>query len=327
MLPRDRLIISGRQTHQLGPRDGSGYVQYLVAERVRPLAGCHMTIWSDNSPAASWSTKMVDKATTPIAGQLLRVLAMRQCTTRAALPTVAHYPGIRNLLANTASRSFTCVHHGCKKGCPSHEDTDFLTSFNTVFSLSHFSQMRSWRLVPLQSELSSLMLSTLRGQKLPMQQWTQPPGQSLEKLVCVVRPLAFDKFLVDTPQPQPQRAHVLMAFAARVHAGALESKGRQIGCQAVSTALRHVAQAFVLASYADPRSGLAGPEIGLAFTRLYHSYRQEDPVPRPQLALPVSVFQDMMGQEGASLDPKDRAVADLVMILVSRARPHPCQPA
>jgi hypothetical protein len=33
---------------------------------------------------------MANKATTPIAGQLLRVLAMRQRTTGSALPTVAH---------------------------------------------------------------------------------------------------------------------------------------------------------------------------------------------------------------------------------------------
>jgi hypothetical protein len=50
----------------------------------------------------------------------------------------------------------------------------------------------------------------------------------------------------------------------------------------------------ILASYADPRSGLAGPELRLAFTRLYHSYRNEDPALQPQLALTVSVFQNIV---------------------------------
>jgi hypothetical protein len=105
-----------------------------------------------------------------------------------------------------------------------------------------------------------------------------------------------------------------MAFAARVRAGAF-GQGRQIGCQFVATSLRHVSQAFVLANHPDPRSGIAnGPELGLAFTRLFHSYRAEDPAPRPQLALPVSVFQDIMSHEGASLDPKDQALANLVVI-------------
>jgi hypothetical protein len=79
-----------------------------------------------------------------------------------------------------------------------------------------------------------------------------------------------------------------MAFAARVRAGAF-GNSRQIGCQAVAMALRHVAQVFVRANYDDPQ-GKSGPELGLAFTRLYHSYRNENPAPRPQLALPVSVF-------------------------------------
>jgi hypothetical protein len=150
-------------------------LQYLVAEQLRPLDQCHTAIWSDNTPTVSWSTKMAAKATTPIAGQLLRALAMRQRTTRAALPTVAHYAGSCNIPADTASRSFARFHYGCDKGRPSQLDDQFLTSFNTVFSLSSFSKMRSWRLVQVPSEMSSLVISTLRGQKLPMQRWTQLP--------------------------------------------------------------------------------------------------------------------------------------------------------
>jgi hypothetical protein len=55
------------------------------------------------------------------------------------------------------------------------------------------------------------------------------------------------------------------------------------------------------------------PELSLAFTRLYHSYKNEDPAPKPQLALPISVIDDVMANEGASTDPKDRALADLVV--------------
>ena len=120
----------------------------------------------------------------------------------------------------------------------------------------------------------------------------------------------FDKFLADVPQAQ--HIHVLMAFAARVRSGAF-GQGRQIGSQSVATALRHVAQAFVLASHPDPR-GHRGHELGLAFTRLYSSYKNEDPAPRPQLALPISVFQDIMQHEGASADARHRAAADLVVI-------------
>jgi hypothetical protein len=104
-----------------------------------------------------------------------------------------------------------------------------------------------------------------------------------------------------------------MAFAARVRSGAF-GHGKQVGCQSVATALRHVSQAFVLASYGDPRREVYSPELGLAFTRLYHSYKNEDPAPKPQLAIPVSVFEDIMKHEGTSAAPKDRALADLVIL-------------
>jgi hypothetical protein len=150
-------------------------MQYLVAEQIRPMEHCHTSIWSDNSPVTSWSTKMADKATTPIAGQLLRVLAMRQRTTRSALPTVTHYAGSLNILADTVSCSFAKFHHGNARGGPSQSDTDFLTAFNSVFSLSEFAQMPLWQLVTLTSEISSsLVISTLRGQKLAMPRWTVP---------------------------------------------------------------------------------------------------------------------------------------------------------
>jgi hypothetical protein len=149
-------------------------LQYLVAEQMRPLEKCHTAIWSDNTPAASWSTKMADKASTPIAGQLLRALAMRQRTSRLALPSVAHYVGLQNILADTASHSFQSFHHGHARGCPSESDASFLTSFDQTFSLSALSQMNSWQLVQLKSEQSFLVISTLRGQKLPMPQWMEP---------------------------------------------------------------------------------------------------------------------------------------------------------
>jgi hypothetical protein len=150
-------------------------LQYLVAERLRPLRHCHTAIWSDNTPTVSWSTKMADKATTPVAGQLLRALAMRQRTHGAALPSVTHYAGSQNLLADTASRSFTKFHHGFARGRPAISDDEFLTSFNDVFSLSSFTQMSSWQIVQPTDEMSSKVISTLLGTRLPMQQWTTTP--------------------------------------------------------------------------------------------------------------------------------------------------------
>jgi hypothetical protein len=150
-------------------------LQHLVAERLRPLRHCHAAIWSDNTPTVSWSTKMADKATAPVAGQLLWALAMRQRTHGAALPSVTHHAGLQNLLADAASRLFTKFHHGFARGRPAISDKEFLTSFNDAFSLSSFTQMSSWQIVQPTDEMSSKVISTLLGTRLPMQQWTTTP--------------------------------------------------------------------------------------------------------------------------------------------------------
>ena len=155
------------------------------------------------------------------------------------------------------------------------------------------------------------MISTLLGTKLPVQQWTAPPELTLENWCDWCACFEFDKFLVGVAQAR--QLDVLMAFASRVRSGAF-GHGKHVGCQAVATALRHVAQAFVLASHTGPRKGLVGPKLGLAFTRLHHSYRNEDPAPQPQLALPISVFQNTVEHKGKSFDPKQRGMADLVVI-------------
>ena len=93
---------------------------------------------------------MADKATAPIASQLLRALAMHQRMTRSALPSVTHYGGSQNLLlqvADTASRSFSTFHHSNARGLQSHSDKQFLTALNYIFSLSEFQQMPVWQVV------------------------------------------------------------------------------------------------------------------------------------------------------------------------------------
>ena len=64
--------------------------------------------------------------------------------------------------------------------------------------------------------------------------------------------------------------------------------------------LLHVSQTFVLVSYSDTQQELYSPELSLAFTQLYNSYQNEDPAPKPILALPISVIKHFMKNEGAS---------------------------
>jgi hypothetical protein len=148
-------------------------LHFLVLERLTKMFRIHTEIYSDNTPTVSWSTKMAAKATTPIAGRLIRALALRQRVVESALPAVKHWPGTLNTHADVASRSFQVFEHGPLKGTPSVSDSDFLTSFAFTFPLPP--QKTLWQLVPPPPELSSNVISTLRGTRSRMQQWMTPP--------------------------------------------------------------------------------------------------------------------------------------------------------
>jgi hypothetical protein len=120
------------------------------------LAHVQMAIGCDNSPAVAWTTRMATRSSSPIAYRLLKGLVMRQRTTRAAPPAVFHVAGVRNTLADVASRVVP--------GVPPMETTPGSTC--PVEFLTHFDSS-----YPLQ-QLWSNVIMTLRGQQLPLQRWT-----------------------------------------------------------------------------------------------------------------------------------------------------------
>jgi hypothetical protein len=148
-------------------------IMMLVLEQLMPLKRQHCQLFSDNTPSVSWTTKLVAKAESTVAARLLRILAMRNRTTEAALPVTDHWPGDKNDHADTASRSSSTFHSGPHRGEPCENDAVFLTLFQSTFYLP---QNASWQLRRLPEPQLSLLMSTLRGQKLPLQQWTFPPA-------------------------------------------------------------------------------------------------------------------------------------------------------
>lgn len=109
------------------------------------------------------------------------------------------------------------------------------------------------------------------------------------------------------------KQQLFLAFAARVRTGFFGKK-RQVGYQSVEKALRHVAQTFVLAGYADPRRSHGSHELDLAFRHLLKKMKDEDPAPRPQVALPVPTIMAAAILARPEYDPRTRAIADLVAI-------------
>jgi hypothetical protein len=132
-------------------------LHYMVLQQKGDLRFVRAGVWSDNMPTVAWTKRMADRLQAPTAGQLLRGLAALKRSVQAGPFTISSIAGKANDMANIASRSFgiTC-------------NTTFLPHFNHRFPSP---QQQFWRLVPLMPEWISLVILTLDGKRLPLQQW------------------------------------------------------------------------------------------------------------------------------------------------------------
>jgi hypothetical protein len=234
------------------------------------------------------------------AHQLVRGLALRQRMLESAPVSISHVAGTDNVLADIASRPIPTID----------DDSAFLTHFDSAFPL----QYRYWRRAsPLPVQLSNVIL-TLRGQRLTMQRWTLKSGPPTGAGVNTAPSVEFNPWLRDiTP---PARLQLLSGFAARTRTGYF-GKGRQVTSQTVEKAMHHMARAFMLEGYPDPRcsSGSSGSNLALPVTHLLKSYKDRDPVPRPQVALPVGAIRMAAAARlDAAATPWEQATAHLIVM-------------
>ena len=145
----------------------------VLEARLGPsIAGTQAAIGSDNTQTVAWSTRMASRSGSPISFRLLRGRAICQRTNRSAPIAVFNVAGIKNILADVASRPVTGIasHHHMFENDPSAMcPKDFLTHFTTSYPLP---QQRPWLNVQPPSGLWSNVISTLRGQRLELQRWT-----------------------------------------------------------------------------------------------------------------------------------------------------------
>lgn len=116
----------------------------------------------DNTPAVSWVTRLASKQSR-VGGRLSKGIAMRARDRRMCLPEAFSVEGEENKMADVASRSFN------SSSGYVFSDAELLTHFNANFPLP---QNRSWKVVTLLPEDISKVVSTLRGERLTMAQWT-----------------------------------------------------------------------------------------------------------------------------------------------------------
>jgi hypothetical protein len=109
-----------------------------------------------------------------------------------------------------------------------------------------------------------------------------------------------------------QQLVILTAFAARVRTGHY-GRGSQVRVSTVSEALSAVAKTLQLAGKPSPIHEAEGI-YKIPVARLVEGYRRQDPPSVPQLAVPVSVPEEMYRQGYNTKCPTRRATGDLGLI-------------
>ena len=69
-----------------------------------------------------------------------------------------------------------------------------------------------------------------------------------------------------------------------------------------------------MAGYPDPRRSYGSKELDLPFALLLKTYKDEDPAPKPQLALPVHAIQFTCQMYWADNTARSQATADLIVV-------------
>jgi hypothetical protein len=111
-----------------------------------------------------------------------------------------------------------------------------------------------------------------------------------------------------------EQSKLFMALAGSLRQGKLHS-GRAPSSMVIKTTLREVAQFLDSWGLGNPwRSTSGQPFLDAQFADMIHRWKTEDPVPRPQQALPSSTIHMITTTYGNLLSLKRRVTADLVMV-------------
>ena len=132
-----------------------------------------------------------------------------------------------------------------------------------------------------------------------------------QRWIQYVRPLPINPYLISTPFQPKIRA--ITGFAERVRSG-YYGHGDRVSCGRVQTAIRAVSQTCELDNGESPIR--KGPKEYLKpLELLFAGYRKQDPDSVPELAVPVTLVNQIVTQYTApGTTAKDHAIADLSLI-------------
>jgi hypothetical protein len=214
-------------------------------------------IFCDNTPAVYWTDRMADKSQSATSGRLLRGLAMRQRYNQSGQTNVAHVAGDANPMADVASRIFNTEF-------ADFDDSQFALHFQTRIPLP---QTQSWTVVTPPAEMTSAVITTLLGKRLPMQHWTMTTALPSGEIGPPIQPAA-DKIRGCATQIPPSSK--------------LRSSSSPLGSGQVTTVDTN-------------KSTLAAWK------------KRSASAPKPQLAVPVSTVRNIFEHHSAVGTPRETA--------------------
>ena len=144
-------------------------INFIVLEIIMPsLQYKHVGTYCDNTSAVSWANKLRTSRSIP-AARLLRLLGLRVLASKSSPLTTLSIPGDDNKMADVSSRAF-------KNGEYFMQDISLTNYFNNHFSLP---QPHSWTELTIHSELSSRVMSCVRGEPSTMESLLKLPKRVL----------------------------------------------------------------------------------------------------------------------------------------------------
>ena len=141
----------------------------VILEQAPNITHAPLGTLCDNTPTVSWVDKMASKAKTPVAGRLLRGLAVMLHFWQAGRLTTVHVPGTDNVMADIASRPAKA--HRLFRSPTALSNTDFCVAFDTHYPLP---ENQLWSGATIPPWLRSNVFGTLRGSRLALRQWMGP---------------------------------------------------------------------------------------------------------------------------------------------------------
>ena len=187
---------------------------------VQSLRHKHIASFCDNTSAVAW-TQRLRTSRSKVAARLLRIISIRLHQRQASSLLPMNIAGEDNKMADVVSRSF-------KGGQYFSASSNIVDYFNSNFPLT---QNNSWREFQIPSELVSLVISSLRGEQLPMEWFLRPPkiGKNTGCTGAITAPSSKCTLSSTTSLPSP---------VTSLYAPSLQGSGEALSAEAIKLKFR-----------------------------------------------------------------------------------------